>query len=62
MNNIIEGLRALKPHFQKVYWVPEGSVPFNMRWFEYLVEDRSKIGPSYFEWIAQIQKTLGGKK
>lgn len=61
MNNVIEGLRALKPHFQKVYFVPEGLAPFNMRFIESLVEDRSKVGPSYFEWIAQLQKQLGPK-
>lgn len=62
VSNVIEGLRALKPHFQKVYWVPEGSVPFNMRWFENLVEDRTKVGPSYFEWIGQLQKLLASPK
>lgn len=61
MTNIIEGIRALKPHFQKVYFVPEGSVPFNIRWFENLVEDRSRTGPSYFEWISQMQKQITKK-
>jgi hypothetical protein len=60
--NIIDGLKALKPHFQKVYFVPEGSVPFNLKFFECLVEDRSKAGPSYFEWIGQLQKQLTSKK
>lgn len=62
LNNVIEGIRALKPHFQKVYFVPEGSIPFNQRWFEYLVEDRTPVGPSYFEWIAQMQKQIAAKK
>lgn len=58
--NIINAIRAQRPTYQNIYFIKEGE-PRETKFFNYLVDDKTKTIPSYFEFLTSLHSKIMSK-